>query len=169
MPYVFQTFTLNQILTAAQMNQVEVNIRDHQHGVSGVADGPAAQADQETGTNLLLFVTPGRQQFHPSALKGWVLATVAGVATVSYNVSSLVDLAAGRVAVLWSTAFSSTNYLLGGTSEASPALGTGHMCNVDGSAAPPTVGRAEFVNRNDAGTIIDPIGRGWNIWAAGDQ
>src|SRR4030067_1441694 len=36
MTYSFQTFTLNQILTSPQMNQVEANIRDHRHGQSGV-------------------------------------------------------------------------------------------------------------------------------------
>jgi len=37
MAYSFQTFSVGQVLTAAQMNQVEVNIRDHIHGVSGVS------------------------------------------------------------------------------------------------------------------------------------
>ncbi len=37
MAYSKQTFTLNQILTAAQMNQVEDNISDHDHSDSGVA------------------------------------------------------------------------------------------------------------------------------------
>lgn len=35
MAYSFQTFSLNQILTSAQMNQVEVNVRDHVHGRAG--------------------------------------------------------------------------------------------------------------------------------------
>jgi len=53
MAYSFQTFTLNQVLTAAQMNQVEVNIRDHRHNVSGVAsiqegDLAAAAVDQSS-------------------------------------------------------------------------------------------------------------------------
>lgn len=39
MAYVAQTFTINQILTAAQMNQVETNIKDHVHG-----DGTTAAA-----------------------------------------------------------------------------------------------------------------------------
>lgn len=39
--YVFQTFTINQVHTAAQMNQTEVNARDHQHGASGVLTVPA--------------------------------------------------------------------------------------------------------------------------------
>jgi len=37
MPYSLQTFAFNQVLTAAQMNQVEANIKDHVHGVGGVA------------------------------------------------------------------------------------------------------------------------------------
>lgn len=34
--YSFQTFSALEILGAAKMNQIEVNIRDHQHGVAGV-------------------------------------------------------------------------------------------------------------------------------------
>jgi hypothetical protein len=34
--YSFQTFTFEQVLTSAQMNQVEANVRDHVHGVDGV-------------------------------------------------------------------------------------------------------------------------------------
>lgn len=37
MPYSLQTFAFNQVLTAAQVNQIEANIRDHVHGVGGVA------------------------------------------------------------------------------------------------------------------------------------
>ena len=51
MAYSFQTFTLNQVLTASQMNQVEVNVRDHTHGTAGVvtidtAGFTAAAVDQ---------------------------------------------------------------------------------------------------------------------------
>lgn len=38
MAYSFQTFTVNQVLTAAQMNQVEVNVRDHVHGSASVVN-----------------------------------------------------------------------------------------------------------------------------------
>ena len=37
MAYSFQTFAVYEVLTAAKMNQVEVNVRDHQHGVSSVS------------------------------------------------------------------------------------------------------------------------------------
>lgn len=36
MAYSFQSFSVGQVLTAAQMNQTEVNVRDHSHGESGV-------------------------------------------------------------------------------------------------------------------------------------
>ena len=36
MAYSFQTFTLNQVLTSAQVNQLEANIRDHTHGLNSV-------------------------------------------------------------------------------------------------------------------------------------
>ena len=36
MAYSKQTFSVNQVLTNGQMNQVETNIQDHKHGVSGV-------------------------------------------------------------------------------------------------------------------------------------
>lgn len=36
MAYSFQTFVASSVLTSAQMNQVEVNIRDHVHGADGV-------------------------------------------------------------------------------------------------------------------------------------
>lgn len=36
MAYSFQTFSVGQVLTAAQVNQIEVNVRDHVHGVGGV-------------------------------------------------------------------------------------------------------------------------------------
>lgn len=41
MAYSYQTFTFGQVLTAAQMQQVEINIRDHVHGTSSVVRIPA--------------------------------------------------------------------------------------------------------------------------------
>lgn len=36
MSYSYQTFSVGQVLTAAQMTQVEDNVRDHGHGLAGV-------------------------------------------------------------------------------------------------------------------------------------
>lgn len=42
--YSFQTFSVLEVLGAAKMNQIEVNVRDHVHGVSGVAQLVGANA-----------------------------------------------------------------------------------------------------------------------------
>lgn len=73
----------------------------------------AAQSDQETGTSTTTFVAPGRQQYHPSAAKGWVSYThVTGTPTIysSYNVTSLTDNGAGDVSINFTTNFSNANY-----------------------------------------------------------
>lgn len=73
----------------------------------------AAQSDQETATSTTTFVAPGRQQYHPSAAKGWVAYThVAGTPTIdsSYNVTSLTDNGAGDVSINFTTNFSNENY-----------------------------------------------------------
>lgn len=78
-----------------------------------MASDVAAQSDQETSSSTTTFVSPGRQQYHPSAAKAWaVFPWTAGVPTLaaSYNVSSLTDNAAGNVTINFSVAFSSANY-----------------------------------------------------------
>lgn len=65
MAYLFQTFSLNAVLTSPQMNQVEVNIRDHQHGVAGVSDAVLAKSAaiitvaNATETSLFAPSVPG--------------------------------------------------------------------------------------------------------------
>lgn len=73
----------------------------------------ATQSDQETATSTTTFVSPGRQQFHPSAAKFWCsLKYSAGVPTLrsggSYNVSSLTDNNTGDFTVNFTTSFSSS-------------------------------------------------------------
>jgi microcystin-dependent protein len=41
MAYSYQTFSVGQVLTAAQVQQIEDNIRDHEHGQDGVNDSLA--------------------------------------------------------------------------------------------------------------------------------
>lgn len=50
--YSFQTYSVGQVLTAAQMNQEEINIRDHVHGTSGVVALTGAQ-----GSSLVWLAT----------------------------------------------------------------------------------------------------------------
>lgn len=82
--------------------------------VSTVATTDAAtQAEQEAGTNLIHMVTPGRQQFHPSAAKAWHHTAYSGgtpTLGASYNVSSITDNGVGDLLVVVATLFSATNY-----------------------------------------------------------
>ncbi len=74
--------------------------------------GAATQANQETATSTTTSVTPGRQQYHPSAAKVWILfnTTTTTTITASYNVTSLTDDGTGITKVNFTTAFSSANY-----------------------------------------------------------
>lgn len=104
----------------------------------------AVQSDQETATSTTLAVTPGRQQYHPSALKAWVKFDGTGTPaiTVSYNCSSITDNATGDWTVNWTTAFSSANWhatLLAGTPAAGTSLvGVGERNSGGGSASAAT-------------------------------
>lgn len=89
-------------------------------GTGTVTVTAATQSDQETATSTTTAVTPGRQQFHPSAAKGWCLCNFAGTAVASYNVSSVTDAGAGTQTVNWSTSFSSANYCVVASVVATP-------------------------------------------------
>lgn len=73
----------------------------------------ASQAEQETGTSLLVGVTPGRQQYHQSAAKAW-LKYDQGSDTInaSYNITSVVDGGTGDHDVTIATDFSSSGYVV---------------------------------------------------------
>jgi hypothetical protein len=74
----------------------------------------ATQALQEAASSNVVFVTPGRQAFHPSAAKGFACVTQsAGTYTLqagSNNVASITKNGTGDVTVTWSTSFSSAFY-----------------------------------------------------------
>src|SRR3990167_6237302 len=74
--------------------------------------GAATQAEQETGTSNTVPVTPGRQKFHPSAVKAWHKSTTAAGLAASYNVSGLTDRGAGQVDVAVNTDFSGAQYCI---------------------------------------------------------
>ncbi len=74
----------------------------------------ATQADQETATSNLLFVTPGRQQYHPSAPKAWGMITPAATVSASYPATgvSVIHNGAGDFTVTFGTSMSSTNFAI---------------------------------------------------------
>jgi hypothetical protein len=76
----------------------------------------ASKTVMEAATALDVFVTPGRQQYHPGSIK--VGANVSGDGTTilaSYNTSSIVDSGTGLLTINFTTAFSSTSFAAIGT------------------------------------------------------
>lgn len=78
----------------------------------GTPAAAATQAELETATSTSTFVSPGTQQYHPSAAKFWVLYTTITTTSItqSYNVASLTDNGTGDTTINYTTAFSSANY-----------------------------------------------------------
>lgn len=85
--------------------------------VAGVIE-IAIQSEQETGTDVVRAVTPGRQHYHPSAVKGWCNFTggagTAALQSPDYNVDTLSETATGDFTVAWVTDFSSDVYAASG-------------------------------------------------------
>lgn len=82
----------------------------------------ATQAEQETATSTAVAVTPGRQQFHPSAAKCWAIITVSGgtpTLAAGFNITSIADTQPGQVTVTIATDFSSANWAAFGFSTSS--------------------------------------------------
>lgn len=79
--------------------------------VAGVIE-IAVQSEQETGTDVLRAVTPGRQHFHPSASKCWGKFNGTGTVALnaSYNTTSLTDNGTGDYTITIATDMSSANY-----------------------------------------------------------
>ena len=77
---------------------------------SGGIIASATQTEQETSTSLTVPVTPGVQQYHPSAAKAWVSCNNAGAAESSYNVTSVTDTNTGIATVNLTVSFSGTTY-----------------------------------------------------------
>jgi hypothetical protein len=113
--------------------------------------GIATQAQQETATSVVVNVTPGRQQYHPSAAKAWCLFDGTGAIAASYNVSGVVKNSTGSYTISFTVAFSSANYAMvcSGLDAAVPAVAffTGR-----------TTGGATVVISNTGGSAFDPSG-----------
>lgn len=79
--------------------------------IVGASLSAASQAQQESASSTSVYVSPGRQQFHPSAAKAWVRFNSAGTIAASYNVTSITDHNPGDWTVNIDVDFSSANYV----------------------------------------------------------
>lgn len=117
----------------------------------------ASQSDQETAASTTAAVTPGRQQYHPSACKFWAKNVNTSSASASYNLTSITDNAGGDWTFNINVDFSSAHWaafgLCGRNStstqnmfmdvQANPAAGTlrvGTFQRNDGTQADTDVG-----------------------------
>lgn len=96
----------------------------------------ATQSDQETATSTTTLVTPGRQQYHPSAAKAWSYTTYSGgvpSSVAGYNIASVGDTGTGLLTLNFTVSFSSSNYAaISGLAQANTA-GTRSQSNATGS------------------------------------
>ena len=123
----------------------------------------ASQSDQEAATSNTVAVTPGRQQYHPSAAKVWCSAGVTGNILSSYNMSSVTDNGAGDIIFNFTTSFSSANYSAILSTYSSAANSRYGFVNSSAKAAGSI--RAAMVNPSSVAT--DPTE--WFFSAFGDQ
>lgn len=130
-----------------------------------IAQGIATQAQQETGTDETLAVTPGRQQFHPSAMKFYVRADQGGtIQGTAYNVTSITDVGVGKLRVTIATDFSSLNWV----SQQGITAQTAISVMVDNSAGTPQgTGTIDLLAVDTANTPADPSY--WQVSGEGDQ
>lgn len=125
----------------------------------------ADQAAQEASTAGQV-VTSDVQKFHPTAAKAWGSVSVAaGVPTLQTNfgVTSVTDIAVGRIQFNLSTAFSSVNFSALLTTAI--AFGSNALCFEETGGRSTTTIAGICVNAG--GSVIDPDR--WNFAAFGDQ
>jgi hypothetical protein len=118
---------------------------DTQAGVIEVA----IQSEMETGSSTTLAVTPGRQQYHPSAAKVWGQASASGTLIVGYNVTSITDTGTGVATVVVGTDFSTDNVAV---SDVVSAVGT-LFSKINGT---PTTSSFAIIATTADGTPTDP-------------
>lgn len=123
----------------------------------------ATQSDQETATSTTTVVSPGRQQYHPSAAKAWCQAGVAGNIVTSYNVTSVTDSNIGDALVNLTTAFSSANYCA--VQSAKMDSGNG-VCSYVGATSS-TASAVRSLVRDTTNATVDPTNH--MVIAFGDQ
>lgn len=129
---------------------------------------PATQTQQEAAATNGVFVTPGRQQFHPSACKGWAEADSAGAVAASYNLTSVTDDGVGLITFTWGTDFSSTAYCAVASIKIDfgAAAATTYAIGIDNTNFMAGATHCTAARVSD-GALIDP--NHWMIVAFGDQ
>ncbi|MFA7278642.1 MAG: hypothetical protein WC100_00940 [Sterolibacterium sp.] len=121
----------------------------------------ASQAQMEAATSNTVMVTPLSVNWHPGQCKVWVKCDKNGAASASWNVTSVVDDAVGKVTITIATDFSSANYAIAAMTF---GAGTLHRLTVEAQAA----GTFQLTSYKDGVGYEDP-GTAWFAACFGDQ
>ncbi len=78
--------------------------------VPGGGASAATKTDQTTGTSTTVFVNPGVQQYHNSAVKAWAFWNASPSLVASYNVTSVSFISTGLSTVNLTVSFTTANY-----------------------------------------------------------
>lgn len=125
----------------------------------------ATQAQQETASSVVVAVTPGRQQYHPSAVKAWGSAGTGGTGGNNFNISSITDVAVGKVRFNFTVSFSSGDYAIAPAIQQTDVSNT---CLFVSNTTPPTSSGVTLSNTNAATAALqDPSA--WFVMCSGDQ
>lgn len=127
----------------------------------------ATQTEQEAGSSQAAFVSPGTQQYHPSAAKCWGKFT-ANSTTIeaSYNITSIADTGTGQMTVTIATDFSGADWAATLTLERTTGAPIGL---VPGINTAPTAGTVVIESQSTAFGVplTDPTA--WHFVGFGDQ
>lgn len=122
----------------------------------------ATQAQQEVGASVATLVSPGRQQFHPSAAKAWCKFNASGTLLAAFNVTSVTDVGVGNWLVTITVAFSSADYVVQATVSAGGGAGRLVYLSTQTTTQSTVLCASDFV-----GTLADADAIYWA--AFGDQ
>lgn len=131
----------------------------------------ATQAEQEGGSSTTLATTPGRQHYHPSAVKAWLKAGTTGNVLASYNITSLTDTGTGVLTVTIATDFSTTDYACSVSVEATAttwAVANTRECHIRSATIAAGSIAVDCVDNTATTSLVkDPTT--WHLLMCGDQ
>ncbi len=117
----------------------------------------ASQAEMEAASSTSVAVTPGRQQYHPSAAKFWVKFNGTGTPAInaSYNFTSITDNGTGYYGLNIATDFSSGNYVVLATVQKLSGASNDTTLMVGTTVPTQQTGDFNLATTNLAGTLSD--------------
>jgi len=131
----------------------------------------ASQAEMEGGTSTEVVVTPGRLHFHPGVCKFWLKAGVTGNLLASYNVTSLTDTGTGVMGITIATDFSSVDYCVNVSVEATAttwAVANCRECHIRSATLAAGTLSVDCVDNTATTSLVkDPTS--WHVSGYGDQ